>query len=90
MDNNEFRKLLHQLQDEIKNVRTDDEKGNQLLRDLDGNIRALLDLPDENPMQLHQSFTQYLESSLYHFEVTHPSLTALISKLLDTLSNAGI
>jgi hypothetical protein len=90
MDNNELRKSLHQLHDEIKNTQTVDEKGSELLRDLDGDIRALLNRSEENPVRLHPSFVQRLEGTLYHFEVSHPSLTTLISKLLDSLSNAGI
>jgi hypothetical protein len=90
MDNSELRKILHQLHDEIIETQTVDEKGSQLLHDLDEDIRALLERSGENPMQLHPSLVQRLEGTLYHFEVTHPSLTTLISKLLDSLSNSGI
>ncbi|MCX6039132.1 MAG: DUF4404 family protein [Chloroflexi bacterium] len=41
-------------------------------------------------MQLHPSIVQGLEGAVNHFEATHPDLTMLISKLLDSLSNAGI
>jgi hypothetical protein len=41
-------------------------------------------------VQLHPSIVQRLEGALNHFEVTHPDLTTMISKLLDSLSNAGI
>lgn len=90
MDNEELRKLLHQLHDEIENTRTVDEKDSELLRDLEGDIRAILDRSEENPVQLHPSFIQRLEGTLYQFEATHPDLTMLISKLLDSLSNVGI
>ncbi len=90
MDNDELRKLLQQLHDEIKNAHTVDEKGSQLLRDLDEDIRAFLDRSEENPLPLHPTFVKRLEGSLYHFEATHPSLTTVISRLLTGLSNAGI
>jgi hypothetical protein len=90
MDNNELRKLLLQLHDEIRNTQSVDEKGSELLRDLDGDIQDLLERSEENPVQFHPSLVQRLEGTLDHFEVTHPSLTRLISNLLDTLSNAGI
>ena len=90
MDNKELDKLLHQLHDEIKNTRTVDEKGSELLRDLEGDIRTLLERSEENPVQLHPSIVQRLEGALNHFETTHPDLTMLISKMLDSLSNAGI
>jgi hypothetical protein len=90
MDTKELRTLLQQIHDEINNTQTVDVKGGELLRDLEGDIRALLERSEENPVQLHPSFVQRLESTLYAFEVTHPTLTMLISKLLDSLSNAGI
>jgi hypothetical protein len=90
MDNNELRKLLLQLHDEIKNTQSVDEKGSELLRDLDGDIQDLLERSEENPVQLHPTLVQRLKGALDHFEVTHTSLTTLISNLLDTLSNAGI
>jgi Domain of unknown function (DUF4404) len=90
MDNQELRKLLHQLHDEIKNTRTVDEKGSELLRALEEDISALLEHSGENPVQVHPSIVQRLENALSHFEITHPNLTLLISRLLDSLSNAGI
>jgi hypothetical protein len=90
MDNKIDRELLQQLHEEINNTQTVDEKGKELLRDLDGDIRALLERSEEHPVQAHPSIVQNLESTLGHFEISHPELTALVSKLLDTLSNAGI
>jgi hypothetical protein len=31
-----------------------------------------------------------MEEGLSHFEATHPALTTLLSRLLESLSNAGI
>jgi hypothetical protein len=90
MDDNELDKLLHQLHDEITNTLTVDEKGSELLRDLEGDISALLERSGENPVQVHPSIVQRLESDLSYFEVTYPDLTTVISKLLDALSHAGI
>lgn len=90
MDSKELHKLLHRLHDEINNAGTVDEKSSELLRDLEEDISALLERTGENPVQVHPSIVQHLESALSHFEVTHPNLTMVISKLLDSLSNAGI
>lgn len=90
MNNKIDRELLQQLHDEINNTQTVDEKGEELLRDLDGDIRALLERSEEHPTQVRPSIVHTLESTLDHFEITHPELTALVSKLLDTLSNVGI
>ena len=89
-DNKKLRKDLRQLHSEIKNTEAADEKGRKLLRDLEGDIGALLDRSEEHPVQVHPSIVQRLEDAATHFEVTHPDLTTLISKLLDSLSNVGI
>jgi hypothetical protein len=90
MDNTELRKLLEQLHEEIKKTQAVDKKGGELLRDLDGDIRALLDRSDENPEPLHPSVVQNLEGTLDHFEVSHPTLTAQITRVLEFLSTSGI
>jgi len=90
MDNQELDKLLHQLHDEINKTQTVDENGSEMLRDLEGDIRTLLERSKENPVQLHPSIVQRLEATISQFEVTHPELTTLISRLLDSLSTAGL
>jgi hypothetical protein len=90
MDNKELDKLLHQLHDEIQKTRTIDDKGSELLRDLEGDIRTLLERSQGAPIQVHPSIVQRLELAVNQFEVIHPDLTTLISNLLDSLSSAGI
>jgi hypothetical protein len=90
MENQDLRKLLVQLHDEIGNTQAVDKKGTELLRDLEADINALLERSGEEPVQLHEGNVLNLEDTLSHFEVTHPDLTALISKILEALSNSGI
>jgi len=84
MENQELDKLLQQLQDEIKTTQAVDDKGAELLRSLDADIHRLLKQSGSQP----EAGT--LQDALTHFEVTHPKLTALIARLLESLSNAGI
>jgi hypothetical protein len=84
MNDQEFDRLLQQLKDEIKQTEVVDAKGTELLRELDGDIHRLLE------RSVNQPETGNLQDALSHFEVTHPKLTALISRVLETLSNAGI
>ena len=90
MDNKKSRELLQQLHDEINNTECIDEESSDLLRDLDGDIRALLERSEEQQVQVHSSVIQRLDNAIGHFEVTHPELTTLISKVVDSLSNAGV
>ncbi len=90
MDNKELDKLLHQLHDEIQRTTSIDGKGSEMLRDLQEDIRTLLEHSQDGPVTVHPSMVQRLERALNQFEVTHPDLTTLISNLLDSLSAAGL
>ena len=90
MENKEFRDLLSELHTEIENTQEVDEKGLELLRHIKEDITILLERSEENPSPANPSITRNLENTLSHFEVTHPSLTGLISKLLESLSSSGI
>ena len=88
MDNPKLRELLEQLHDELEHTKNVDDKGRVLLRDLDADIRQLLDgstgsLPQSPMLNL-------LEESIKHLEITHPTLTMALSELLTALNNAGI
>jgi hypothetical protein len=90
MDDNDSRKLLKQLHDEINNLQVVDENSSKLLRDIDEDIHALLERSGEHPAPVHPSIIGRMEDAVDQFEVTHPDLTALLSKVLDSLSIAGI
>jgi hypothetical protein len=90
MAENDSRKLLQQLHDEINNLKAVDDNNTELLRDIDGDIRTLLEHSGEHPMPVHPTIIGRMEDAVDQFEATHPELTALISKVLDSLSIAGI
>ena len=88
MDNQEIDKLLEQLKNEIEGIQPDDEKGQELLRELSVDIHELLERAESK--QPAPSMMRRLETSIDHFEVTHPDLTTALSNLFSILSNAGI
>jgi len=90
MDDPKLREQLEELQAEIRKSSSVDEEGKALLRELDADIRELLARSRGESVTVQPSTVQRLQDSVEHFEASHPSLTALISNLLDTLSNAGI
>jgi hypothetical protein len=89
MDNNELRKLIEQLHDEIQNTKSLDNKGQELLSHLDADIRELLNR-NEGKGVPNPSTIQRLEESLNRLEATHPDLAKLLFNILESLSNAGI
>ncbi|MBK8421530.1 DUF4404 family protein [Candidatus Villigracilis saccharophilus] len=88
MDNQEIDTLLEKLNQEIEGIQADDEKGQALLRELSADIRELLERAESK--QPAPSMMDRIESSIEHFEVTHPDLTTALSSLFSILSNAGI
>ena len=90
MTDENLRKLLEQLHDELERVESMDEKGDELLRHLNADIRNLLKRSGKGKGQLDESVLERLEDAIDHFEVTHPTLTAMLSELMTILSNAGI
>ena len=90
MDDQELRKLIESLHDEIQNTHTVDEKGKELLVHLDADIRKLLAQTGAATIPVHPSTLRRMQEGLDQFEITHPALTMLLSKLLEALSNVGI
>jgi len=88
MDNQELRKLLEQLHSEIEQTESMDEKGRELLNDLSTDIRELLARSEGEHTQT--SVLERLGDSISYLEVTHPTLTNTLARILETLSNAGI
>lgn len=90
MDNQELGKLLEQLHSEIEHTESIDEKGRELLRELGSDIRELLARSEDEQAQAQPSMIEQLEDTISRLEVTHPVLTSTLSRILETLSNAGI
>jgi hypothetical protein len=63
MADQDSRKLLQQLHDEINNLQSVDDKSSDLLRDIDGDIRSLLERSGEHPMEVHPSIIGRMEGS---------------------------
>ena len=90
MEDQELGELVKKLHDEIQNTHSVDKKGQELLLHLESDIRGLLEQSGGRGAPARTSTIRRLEEGLDHFEVSHPTLTILISKLLEALSNVGI
>jgi hypothetical protein len=90
MDDQELRSLLEQLHNEIERSETVDEKERELLQHLGADIRALLARSEGEENSAEPTVVKRLEDAVDQYEITHPDLTMLLSKLLAILSNAGI
>ncbi|MBI5964876.1 MAG: DUF4404 family protein [Chloroflexi bacterium] len=88
MNNRELEELLEKLHKEIEGTKSVDEKGQELLRALSADIQELLGSTEDK--KAASSMLERMETSIDHFEVTHPELTSALSSLFTILSNAGI
>ena len=87
MEEPDLTNLLKQLRAELSKAKAIDEQGRQLLRDLDTDIRNLLQRSDDDT---DDSLLERLQENIDYFEDTHPRLTQALSQLLSALNNAGI
>jgi chromosome segregation ATPase len=86
-----LRELLEQLHKELERTETVDEKGNEMLRHLDADIRTLLKRSGtDTELDTDESVLERLQDTIDHFEATHPRLTTVLSEMMTILSNAGI
>jgi len=90
MYDQELRNLLEKLRDEIENTHSVDEKGRELLRELDADIHDLIERSEGEKDQARFSMIGKLQDAIEQLEVSHPDLTAILSQVSAILSNAGI
>lgn len=84
MNNQELAKLLEKLHAEVDAIDSVDENSLKLLRELEKDIDELLDRSDTS------SVLERLRDAIKQFEVSHPTLTSMLSEISNILSNAGI
>ncbi|MEW5940272.1 MAG: DUF4404 family protein [Chloroflexota bacterium] len=90
MDNQELDKLLERLHEELEGAEHVDDKGRDLLRQLDADIHSLLGQPEAEEANPWMAVARQLKDAINHLEATHPRLTAVLSDMVNSLSNAGI
>lgn len=90
MDDNELNQLLQRLHSQIEHAQSLDEEQIQQLRHLEVDIQNLLARSPVKRGGSQVDILDQLESAVATFEMSHPSLAATFSKLMEILSNAGI
>ena len=88
MTDKDLTKLLEELHAELGSTKAVDEKGRELLRALNADIKNLLERSEDGDSE--DSLLERLQESIDHFEATHPTLTSTLSHIMTALNNAGI
>lgn len=84
-----LRELLERLHNELEQTKSLDEKGDEMLRHLDADIRGLLKRSGAR-READEPMLERLQEAIDHFETIHPNLTRTLSEMMTILSNAGI
>lgn len=86
MTDQKLPELLQQLHDELERTESVDEGGREMLRHLSEDIQKFIDPAEDDD----ETLLARIQDAIDHFEVEHPTITAALSQVLNTLSNAGI
>jgi len=86
MTDQKLPELLQQLHDELERTESVDEDGREMLRHLSDDIQKFIDPAEDDD----ETLLARIQDAIDHFEVEHPTITAALSQVLNTLSNAGI
>lgn len=86
----ELRQAINQIQKELQQTQPVDDKTRELLEILRTDIGALLEPPEQHTAEHYESISERLEDAIEHFEVTHPILTTIMSRLITALNSAQL
>lgn len=84
--NDKLDTLLEQVHAELQKVDKVDDDSLKLLQELEKDVQLLLERSDVET----SSVLERMKKAVERFEVDHPALTDVISKVSAILSNAGI
>jgi hypothetical protein len=90
MEDNDLDRLLEQLRTEIAHAKSVDEKERESLRQLDADIHRLLQGSAEQRRSPEPEMLSGWEDAVEELELEHPTLTRLLSQILNTLSSSGL
>jgi len=89
MTDQNLRELLEKVHNELERAETMDEKGKEMLRHLDADIRTLLKRSGTK-VEADEPVLERLQDTIDHFETRYPRLTMMLSEMMTILSNAGV
>jgi hypothetical protein len=90
MDQQHLRDTLDQLHAEIRQIDTVDDATRGALQELMADIQSLMERPGAATLPHDQPLRERLRNHVTYFEITHPRLSASISRALDALVQLGV
>jgi chromosome segregation ATPase len=89
MSTEKLRVTISELEQELRRLKSLDNESRRVLDEAVREIRAALDEEDQSETD-RQSLVERLQEAIGRFESTHPSLTAVLGRLIDGLAQMGI
>jgi hypothetical protein len=90
MNRTSLNESLRQLRAELESIEPTDELTRVGLAKLDAEIHRILQEPGQITLDHGHGLRESLENSLVYYEASHPTLIALMSRVLKALSDMGI
>lgn len=87
---NQLREHLEELQSELADAATLDEESKRLIDSVLSDVQELLDRTEPTPAHEPHGLVERLRDATRQFEESHPTLSAAVGRVMDTLSNLGI
>ena len=81
---------LEELQGELQQIKYVDEREQQLLQDLMGDIKKLISAGESNRGYSSDQLGEKLKEGIELFEASHPRATMLMGQMIDALAKMGI
>jgi hypothetical protein len=89
MNQRELRRSLERFRTELEKTESIDENARELLRDLEREIEEVLERSGEEGSPADHSVAEHLSAAIAQFEAEHPTLTASLTEILDSLARMG-
>ena len=86
----QLREQLERLDADLKRTKSVDEAGRTILHKLQEDVQALLARSGEGSSLQDHDIAARLRQGIQHFEVSHPTLVALMEQVVNALSAIGI
>ena len=86
----QLRERIQELLGELDQVEAADPDARDRLAAVLEEIRVAVDDSDDDGSETHESLLERLNEATHHFGESHPTLTAMVGRVAESLSNLGI
>lgn len=90
MPKTQLRERIQELLGELEQVEAVDPGARDRLAAVVEEIRSAVEDSDDDESQADESLLDRLNEATRHFEESHPTLTAMVGRVAESLSNLGI